>query len=284
VVCPTSIEAGDTVRWEYPSSGLLIHTTTECGADCAAPTLTPLWDSGIMEAGDSFEFTFTELGQYLYYCTFHQSAQLGLIRILEPQSAPTPTPTATSSPPPTPTPLDPLGDVNCNGAVDSIDAALVLQLGAGLIDSLACQQNADVNGDGAINAIDAALILQFVAGLIDSLGPGEQEVAVSLVQFDVVPDQTSIIDGPVAFQVSNDGSVVHNFRVIRTGLDPDALPVDDATFMVDVDQVDVVARSENLNPGETEAVAVDLAPGSYVLICNIPTHYQAGMFTGFTVQ
>ncbi|MCI0890721.1 MAG: hypothetical protein J4O04_07925, partial [Chloroflexi bacterium] len=29
----------------------------------------------------------------------------------------------------------------------------------------------DVNEDGAINSIDAALILQFTAGLLDSLGP-----------------------------------------------------------------------------------------------------------------
>jgi hypothetical protein len=68
-----------------------------------------------------------------------------------------------------PTPAALVGDVNCSGAVDSIDAALVLQLSAGLISSLACQDAGDVNESGAIDAIDAALILQFVAGLIDSL-------------------------------------------------------------------------------------------------------------------
>jgi hypothetical protein len=31
--------------------------------------------------------------------------------------------------------------------------------------------DADVNGDGAVNAIDAALVLQYVAGLIDTLPP-----------------------------------------------------------------------------------------------------------------
>ncbi|MCH8850426.1 MAG: hypothetical protein IIC89_06350, partial [Chloroflexi bacterium] len=64
-----------------------------------------------------------------------------------------------------------LGDAGCDGVVDAIDAALVLQLSAGLVGSLACQQNADANGDGTANPIDAALILQFVAGLIDTLGP-----------------------------------------------------------------------------------------------------------------
>ena len=63
----------------------------------------------------------------------------------------------------------PTGDTNCDGTVNSIDAALILQFGAGLTSSLACQGTADVNGDGSIDAIDASLILQFVAGLLPSL-------------------------------------------------------------------------------------------------------------------
>lgn len=72
-------------------------------------------------------------------------------------------------PVPSPTPLPPVGDANCNGSVDSIDAALVLQYGAGLVASLPCQVFADVNEDSTVNSIDAALILQFNAGLIPSL-------------------------------------------------------------------------------------------------------------------
>ena len=78
---------------------------------------------------------------------------------------PPPTPTVT------PTPAGLAGDANCSGSVNSIDAAVVLQRTAGLVNSVPCPTLADVNGDGQINSLDAALILQYVAGLLDQLPP-----------------------------------------------------------------------------------------------------------------
>jgi len=65
-------------------------------------------------------------------------------------------------------PQPPLGDASCDGNVTSVDAALVLQFDAGVLDDLICASFADVNGSGSVNAIDASLILQFDAGLIDA--------------------------------------------------------------------------------------------------------------------
>lgn len=73
------------------------------------------------------------------------------------------------TPVPTPTAGGPSGDANCDGHVNSIDAALVLQSGASLLHSLPCSSLANVNGDGGINSIDAALILQYSAGLLNHL-------------------------------------------------------------------------------------------------------------------
>ncbi len=73
------------------------------------------------------------------------------------------------TPPPPPPPPGLLGDVDCNGAVNSIDAALILQHTAGIVGALPCGENADVSGDGNVNAVDAALVLQFSAGLLQSL-------------------------------------------------------------------------------------------------------------------
>ena len=61
------------------------------------------------------------------------------------------------------------GDASCDGLVDAIDAALILQAGAALLFSLPCSENADVDGSGDVDAIDAALVLQFVAGLLATI-------------------------------------------------------------------------------------------------------------------
>ena len=65
----------------------------------------------------------------------------------------------------TPTPAGPVGDVDCDGIVNSEDAALILQLEAGLAASLPCEENGDVNGDGQVTGKDAQLVLVMEAGL-----------------------------------------------------------------------------------------------------------------------
>lgn len=87
-----------------------------------------------------------------------------------PTATPTPVVPPTFTPSPTPLPVR-AGDANCNNVVNSLDAALILQFSAGLLDSVPCPLAADANADDLINAIDSTLVLQLGAGLLSSLPP-----------------------------------------------------------------------------------------------------------------
>ena len=111
---------------------------------------------------------------------------------------------------------------------------------------------------------------------------GALEVTVSLTEFAIDVDTTTLADGPVIFQVRNDGAIVHNLRVIATDLTPDDLPTSRGS--VDEEQLEVVARTSDFEAGGSQTSTVEqLAPGNYVLICNVPGHYQNGMAVGFEV-
>ena len=68
------------------------------------------------------------------------------------------------------------GDVNADGTVDSLDAAVILQADAELITLDDAQVAvADVNNDGAVDTLDASVILQLDAGLIEALPEADAE-------------------------------------------------------------------------------------------------------------
>ena len=95
---------------------------------------------------------------------------MGVIELPKPTPTPSPTDTPTPEPTASPTPTTPdvvLGDANCDGAVNSIDAAVILQLSAGLSEGVSCPANADVDSSGDITSLDATLVLQAAAGLLE---------------------------------------------------------------------------------------------------------------------
>lgn len=98
-VCETVINAGDSIAWDF-SGAALPHTTSACGDSCDDPTDAPLWDSGTIDDGSTFQFTFSEPGTYLYRCNIHPSQMRGRIVV---QAAPTePEPPDTGEPEPAP--------------------------------------------------------------------------------------------------------------------------------------------------------------------------------------
>jgi uncharacterized cupredoxin-like copper-binding protein len=112
---------------------------------------------------------------------------------------------------------------------------------------------------------------------------GPATVAVELKTYSVAPNPTTAKTGDITFNVTNAATdQQHEFVVIKSDLAADQLPVG-SDSVVEEDAVTVMDEVEELDPGKTGSVTVNLAAGQYILMCNRPGHYQAGMHTGFTV-
>ena len=90
--------------------------------------------------------------------------------------------------------------------------------------------------------------------------------------------------GPVTFQVSNKSeSLVHEFIVVKTDLSLDALPYNREENEIKEDGLSSLGEVEDLNPGASGTLTLDMAPGQYVLLCNKTGHFKAGMAHSFAV-
>ena len=115
----------------------------------------------------------------------------------------------------------------------------------------------------------------------DDDGGTSTTVNATVREFSLVPDVSSAPAGEIAFDVDNRGpALAHEFKVIQTDLAHDALPV--IGDQVDEAAVDVVFALEKFESGRFGRTT--LTAGSYVLICNVPTHYEQGMSAAFTVE
>jgi len=91
--------------------------------------------------------------------------------------------------------------------------------------------------------------------------------------------RSSVHAGPVMFKVINHSAdMVHEFLVVQTSLDPNAFPMKPDGSEVDETKLKGVTELGDLNPGKSGEMSAVPKPGRYVMFCNQPGHFQAGMF------
>jgi uncharacterized cupredoxin-like copper-binding protein len=103
-----------------------------------------------------------------------------------------------------------------------------------------------------------------------------------LTEWAIEVDQATVPAGEVTFVVENAGVVPHELKVVRADVAHDALPVENG--VVPATEYEVVALVAEFPGGRTATETFTLEAGEYILICNIPAHYQQGMHLGFTVE
>jgi len=125
-------------------------------------------------------------------------------------------------------------------------------------------------------ALAAAAVLASPIGA----SPFKTVVKVQLKEFKVLPSPVSAKRGAVSFSVKNTGKVAHELVVLKTKTPPAKLPVKSGKAV----ETGRVGKVGPLKPGTSRTLNMTLKAGKYVLLCNLPGHYQAGQRIGFTAS
>ena len=105
----------------------------------------------------------------------------------------------------------------------------------------------------------------------------------SISRMQIALDHDTVPAGKVTFRAVNESKdQVHELIVVRADAHT-ALPYDGRKNEVIEKRIHHLGEISDLKPGAKGTMMLDLKPGSYVVICNQPGHYKAGMMTALTV-
>jgi uncharacterized cupredoxin-like copper-binding protein len=116
--------------------------------------------------------------------------------------------------------------------------------------------------------------------------PRGTPVNVRLEDFEVRRDAAVVPAGTVSFRILNQGPTTHEFIVVRTDRAPDRLPLqsDGLTVNEDAPGIDLLDEVDGLDIDDRQTLVLRLAPGNYVLYCNLEGHYLGGMHASLAVR
>jgi uncharacterized cupredoxin-like copper-binding protein len=114
----------------------------------------------------------------------------------------------------------------------------------------------------------------------DGGGDGTVEVTMGKPsEYAMSPDPAEISAGTVTFEVKNEGTLVHEMVLIKTDKGAANLGTDG-----EADEAGAIDEVADLPAGESKTLELDLDAGKYALVCNLPGHYEDGMYADFTVK
>lgn len=115
----------------------------------------------------------------------------------------------------------------------------------------------------------------------DSAQAPDGAIDVELAEWKVEPATATAGAGTVTFNARNVGEVPHELEVISTDTPAGDFPVESGRAEVEGEEVGEV---EGITVGQSKPLEVELEPGHYALICNLPGHYEPGMYADFEVR
>ena len=159
----------------------------------------------------------------------------------------------------------------------------------GIVVSIGSAQAADVKSESGSPGTVVNVRLTDMGHDMDmtknmGLGIGMKE-DMKTAPFKVEADKFAVPAGLVTFKVTNGSSVMeHEMLIVPISDMQTPLPFNAAENRVDEDAARSAGEVPELEPGKSGELTVELKPGLYALLCNIPGHYGAGMWRVLAVQ
>jgi uncharacterized cupredoxin-like copper-binding protein len=130
-----------------------------------------------------------------------------------------------------------------------------------------------------------SLPLSIHAAAVVNVTLQDESNGVSLRGMEVTGTPGDVSAGQVTIFVTNRSqSLIHEVIVVRTDGTNKPLPYDAKTDRVIESRVQRLGEVADLQPGKSGRLTLTLIPGLYLLLCNQPGHYKAGMWTKLTVN
>ncbi len=116
-------------------------------------------------------------------------------------------------------------------------------------------------------------------GKANALGMGmKADMGKAKMGIAVNPKQAA--PGDVRFDVVNLAStLVHEVQITLIMDDSKPLDFDQGRNKIDTERLQVLGSVSEIEPTKGASLILNLAPGKYLLFCNIAGHYMAGMWT-----
>ncbi len=112
---------------------------------------------------------------------------------------------------------------------------------------------------------------------------GDATVEVELADDHIVLTPDTVTGSRIVFDTTNTAEeLVHEIEVFSGGTHGAVLPVSNS--VADTAGLTLLDEIEDIVPGATATLTVDLAPGTYLVVCNLPGHYELGMWAYLTVN
>lgn len=105
-------------------------------------------------------------------------------------------------------------------------------------------------------------------------------VSVALTEWKLMPGQVTVRPGRVSFVVRNDGTMDHEFLVLRSDVHHHSLKVKGGKAV----EKERLGRIPRIPSGASKRITLRVSPGKYVMLCNLLGHYQAGQFAALRVR